>query len=222
MDDILDSIYVAPRGGGKPECLAVLCHGIHADSSQLRGLVEVWRGILPKVGFLLPHAPWRRRHHWLGAFLPKRREWFGLQDKSLVAYEIGVRSAAALLDRSIDAELSRLGLPADAYLLAGYSQGAMLALFAGLRRGAPPRAIIGIAGALIAPEKLASEMRNKAPVMLLHGADDRIVPLSLSETAVRILTGYDVVVKTLFRSGLAHELDEIEIRESALFLKRIL
>ena len=133
-----------------------------------------------------------------------------------------MRSAAALLDRFIDDELKRLALGPEAYALAGYSQGAMTVLFAGLRRAAAPRAIIAIAGSLIAPDRLAAEIANRAPVFLMHGADDPVVPAQLSSSAARILSDTGVPVKTLYRPGLAHDLDQVEIREGGLFLKRIL
>ena len=222
MDDWLQGTYLGPLAGGKPDCLVVLCHGLHADGSQLSHVAEVWRGALPTAGFALPNAPRRRRQHWLGLFLPKRRAWFSIQIKDPATHEAGVRTAGALLDRFIDAELKRLALPPDAYVLAGYSQGAMTVLFAGLRRAVAPRAIVGIAGLLVAPDTLTLEIRNKAPVMLLHGADDPVVPASSSRFAADILARIGVPVETMYQPGLSHEIDDIEIRESALFLKRIL
>jgi phospholipase/carboxylesterase len=219
VDDILEAIYVGPLAGGKPDCLIVLCHGLHADGSQLSQLAEVWRGALPSAGFALPHAPWARRR--LGFFRRKRREWFSIRDKSPDAYEAGVRAAAALLDRFIDAELDRLALGPEDYVLAGYSQGAMTVLFAGLRRAVPPRAIVAIAGSLIAPGRLAAEIRNRPPILLMHGMEDQLVPVQSSRSAARELSGAGVLVETLYPAGLAHDLDEVEIRESALFLRRI-
>ena len=66
-----------------------------------------------------------------------------------------MRRAAGFLDAFIDAELARLGLPAEAYALMGFSQGAMTVLFTGLRRAVAPRAILAFSGALVAPERLA-------------------------------------------------------------------
>ena len=43
--------------------------------------------------------------------------------------EGGARNAARYLDAFIDSELARLGLPADAYALMGFSQGAILRSF---------------------------------------------------------------------------------------------
>jgi phospholipase/carboxylesterase len=216
---MLQATYVGPLAGGKPDCLIVLCHGIHADGSQLSALAEVWRGALPTAGFALPHAPWARRP--LGLFRRRRREWFSIRDKSPAAYEAGVRAAAALVDDFIDLELKRLDLAPDAYALAGYSQGAMTVLFTAPRRAAAPRAVVAIAGSLIAPGRLAAEIRNRVPVLLMHGAEDKVVPTQASRSAARILSDTGIVVETLYRPGLAHNIDEIEIREGALFLRRI-
>jgi len=219
VDVTLESDFVEPLAGGKPDCLIVLCHGIHADGSQLSRLTEVWRDALPTAAFALPHAPWARRR--LAFFRRKQREWFSIRDKRPAAYEAGVRTAARLLDNFIDAELKRRALEPGAYALAGYSQGAMTVLFAGLRRALPPRAIVAIAGSLIAPDRLASEISNTAPVLLMHGADDHVVPAQSSRLAERILSQAGVPVEALYQAGLAHDLDEVEIREGALFLKRI-
>lgn len=220
MDGALDATYVGPLAGGKPNCLIVLCHGIHADGSQLGQLVTAWRGALPSAGFALPHAPWARRR--LGFFRPKRREWFCIRDKNPAVYQAGVRTAARLLGRFIDSELERLALEPDAYALAGYSQGAMTVLFAGPRRPVAPRAIVAIAGSLIAPDRLAAEIENRAPVLLMHGAEDQVVPAQSSRSAALILSDAGFQVETLYRPGLAHDIDDIEIREGALFLERIL
>jgi phospholipase/carboxylesterase len=218
----LQGAYLEPLAGGKPRSLVVMCHGLHAGGSQLSRVAEFWRGALPMAGFAIPEAPWHRRRHWLGPVLAKRREWFSVHDTSPAAYEAGVRVAAGLLDRFIDAALARLGLAPDAYALAGYSQGAMTVLFAGLRRSHAPQAIVGIAGSLIAPDTLTAEIRNRAPVMLLHGTDDPVVPASSSQLAADILASNGVPVRTLFQKGLLHEINDIEIRESSLFLKRTL
>ena len=218
MGHLLKAISV--EQGAKPDGLIVLCHGIHADAGQLRHLAEAWCAELPTASFSLPNAPRRRRHSWLAPFRPKKREWFAIDDRSPAAYEAGVRTAAGLLNDFIDAELQRLALPPDAYALAGYSQGAMTVLFAGLRRSVAPRAIVAIAGTLIAPDSLAREMRNTAPVLLLHGAEDRIVPPTRSQAAATLLDDAGVAVETFYRPGLGHEIVDTEIREGGLFLRR--
>jgi predicted esterase len=65
-------------------------------------------------------------------------------------------------------------------------------------------------------------MRNKAPVLLLHGAEDRVVPPTRSQAAAALLGDAGVAVETFYRPGLAHEIDDVEIREGGSFLRRAL
>jgi phospholipase/carboxylesterase len=134
--------------------------------------------------------------------------------------EGGVRRAAGFLDAFLDAELARLGLPADAYALMGFSQGAMTVLFTGPRRAAAPRVILAYSGALVAPEKLAGEARNKAPVLLVHGEADGQVPVERSHEAERFLRAAGVPVETLYVSGLGHGIDDSGIAIGAAALRR--
>ena len=60
-------------------------------------------------------------------------------------------AAAPRIEEFLDAELARLKLPPERLVLAGFSQGAMLALHLGLRRAVPPAAIIGFSGLLAGP-----------------------------------------------------------------------
>jgi phospholipase/carboxylesterase len=213
-----DGHYIDPASGKRPKRLVVLCHGMHAEAGQLLQLARAWRSVLPETAFALPNAPLRRRSHWLSPLLPSRREWFSLNDQSPAALEAGVRQAAEHIGRIIDRELERLSLSPEAYALAGFSQGAMTALFAGLRRVNGPRAIVSFAGSLIAPASLAGEVRTLAPVLLVHGSDDRIVPPASSSAAALMLAAVGVPVATCYRPGLAHEIDQIGMVEGGRFL----
>ena len=217
-----DGLFIEPVAGGRPRWLVVLCHGLHADAGQLAPMAKAWGGILPTTGFVLPNAPLRRRSHWLGPLLASRREWFSISDRSPLALEAGVRNAAGLIDEIIDSELDRHALEPDAYALAGFSQGAMTVLFAGLRRARPPRAILGFAGSLIAPGRLESELRNHAPVLLVHGHADNVVSSASSRSAAEVLTQAHVPVTTCYRSGLGHEIDTGGIEAGGIFLRRFL
>jgi phospholipase/carboxylesterase len=134
--------------------------------------------------------------------------------------EAGVRTAAPYLHGFIDAELSRLGLAAEAYAMMGFSQGAMISLFTGLRRPVAPRAILAFSGALIAPEKLAVELANRAPVLLVHGEADEVVPVSRSHDAEAALAAAGVPVDAHYVPRLGHGIDETGISFGALALQR--
>ena len=132
----------------------------------------------------------------------------------------GARNAARHLDTFLDAELTRLGLPPDAYALMGFSQGAMTVLFTGLRRAVAPKAILAFSGALIDPESLEAEIRNRAPVLLAHGEADSQVPVSRSRDAEAELRRLGVPVEAAYSPGLGHGIDDHGIAMGALTLQK--
>lgn len=210
----LDGPRWGPKSGGPAKQLVVLCHGLGADGFDLIDLAPGWGAALPDAAFTAPNAPYPCD---MG---PMGRQWFSVADRSPARMEQGVRGAARALDGLVDAELARLALPPGAYALMGFSQGAMTVLFAGPRRTVPPRAILAYSGGLIAPESLALEIRNRPPVLLVHGEDDDVVPISRSREAERALRAAGVPVETLWCPGLPHGIDAAGISLGALALQR--
>jgi len=209
----LDGPHWGPASKGTPRQLVVLCHGLGADGYDLIDLAPSWAHALPDAVFLSVNAP---DEHPSGS----GRQWWDVGDRNPRDQEAGVRRAAGYLGRVIDAELARLGLPADAYALMGFSQGAMTVLFTGLRRTAAPRAILAYSGALIAPDTLPAELANRAPVLLVHGESDDVVPASRSHDAEAALRAAGVPVESLFVPRLGHGIDETGISMGALALQR--
>ncbi len=210
----LDGPRYGPKDGRKAEQLIVLCHGIGADGYDLIDLASYWSAALPGACFAAPNAPEPY------PLAPHGRQWFDIADRSPATLTAGVRRAREKLDLFIDSELARLALPASEYALMGFSQGAMTALFAGLRRAPGPRAVLAYSGALIAPETLALERRNSAPVLLVHGEADEVLPAFLSRDAERALTAEGMAVEAHFRPGLGHGIDDAGLSLGALFLQR--
>jgi phospholipase/carboxylesterase len=131
-----------------------------------------------------------------------------------------VRRAARWLDATIDKQLAKYGLAETAYALMGFSQGAMTVLFTGLRRPQAPRAILAFSGALIDPQSLPAEMKNRAPVLLAHGEKDAVVPAFRSRDAAAALGNAGVTVETVFSPKLEHGIDDIMLTAGAVFLQK--
>ena len=123
----LDGPRWGPASKATPKQLVVLCHGLGADGHDLIDLAPTWSHALPDALFVSVDAPFPHESGF-------GRQWWSVEDRTPAVMEAGVRRAAGFLDAFIDAELARLGLPADAFALMGFSQGAMTALFTGLRR----------------------------------------------------------------------------------------
>ncbi|MDE2582814.1 MAG: prolyl oligopeptidase family serine peptidase [Rhodospirillales bacterium] len=213
MADGIDGPRAMPAAGGTPQQLVVLCHGLGADGSDLISLSEPWGQAVPHAAFASPDAPFPHDSGF-------GRQWWSVADRNSVVMEAGVRRAAPYLDRFIDSELARLGLPLDAYALMGFSQGAMMVLFTGLRRAVPPRAILAFSGALVAPGALATEMTHRPPVLLVHGEADDVVPVSRSRDAEAALRAAEVPVESVFVPRLGHGIDPTGLSMGGLFLQR--
>jgi phospholipase/carboxylesterase len=213
MPELLEAVHWGPASKATPKQLVVLCHGLGADAYDLIDLAPSWADAVPDALFASVNAP---DEHYSGF----GRQWWPVGDRRPEVMEAGVRRAAGFLDAFLDAELSRLGLPATEYALMGFSQGAMTVLFTGLRRVVAPRAILAFSGALIAPDTLAADRRNNAPVLLVHGEADGQVPVQRSREAEAVLRADGVPVETLYVPNLGHGIDDSGIAMGALALSR--
>ena len=218
MDQLKVLRRTAARGSAR--LLVVLCHGVGADGQDLIGLAEPWAAAMPDVAFVAPDGPERCD------MSPFGRQWFSLQDRDPAILDRGARAATPRLLATIDAELARLGLPSDAVAMMGFSQGAMMVLHAGLRRAVPPAAILAYSGALLDSPSLDSEISvngaaRGAPVLLVHGEDDPVVPFARGPAAAAALRRRDVPVTTLWRAGVGHWVDEAGLAAGAAFLQKL-
>jgi len=205
-----------PRWGpkqGRAAQLVVLCHGLGADGHDLIDLAPSWAAALPQAAFVAPDAP----DPYDSA--PVGRQWFPLWERTPAELQAGVAAASRVLEEFLAAELARLGLPATACALVGFSQGAMLVLHAGPRLAVPPRAILAYSGALLAPEQLAATP-SRPPVLLVHGEADDLVPAARSRAAESALLAAGFAVESLFCPRLGHGIDEAGLAAGARFLQR--
>jgi phospholipase/carboxylesterase len=205
-----------PVAGGKPTRLVILLHGLGADGNDLIGLQQYWGRLLPEAEFVSPNAPFPCD------MAPYGYQWFSVQDRTPAAVLAGVRAAAPMLDAYITDELQTRGLDESDAALVGFSQGTMMSLFVGLRRAKPLAGILGYSGRLIAPELLASEMRSKPPMLLIHGTADPVVPFDSLATAETALKTAGVAVETLACVGVEHSIDPEGLQRGGAFLRQVL
>ena len=131
-------------------------------------------------------------------------------------------TAAAPLAGFIEAELASHRLDQQHLALVGFSQGTMMALHLGPRLAPAPAALVGFSGALLAPYRLAAEMRGSPPVLLIHGMADEIVPFERMAAAAAALGHAGITVETLARPGLGHGIDPAGMNAATTFLRRFL
>ncbi len=201
-----------PAGGRPPRQMVILLHGYGADGEDLIGLAPQWQHRLPDAVFLSPHAPepcemspMGRQWFSLGRHDPTRLRRDPRQAAAAAADRLaGAERAAPVLDGFIDQELERYGLTDDRLALVGFSQGTMMSLYVGLRRPRAPACILGFSGALPGADKLGQEIRQKPPVMLIHGDADEMVPVRSMFDAAAGLGAAGVAVQWHISTGIGH------------------
>ncbi|MBS0518177.1 MAG: prolyl oligopeptidase family serine peptidase [Proteobacteria bacterium] len=208
----LDGPSHGPLTGGRPGHLVVLLHGYGADGDDLIGLAPVLAPLMPDTAFHAPNAPYPCE----GA--PMGYQWFGISRLDPHVAATGVRAAAPFVDAFLDDTMAQYGLDETRTLLVGFSQGTMIALHCGLRRDVPLAGIVGFSGMLAAPEALASEIRSRPPVLLIHGDADPMLPSQLSEHAAETLKQNGVPVGLHIAPGVGHGIDQTGLSYAARFI----
>ena len=198
----LESIPWGPASKAEPKQIVVLCHGLGADAYDLIDLAPAWSHACPDALFLSVHAPFAHDSSY-------GRQWWSVADRTPAVMQEGAATAAAYLNGFLDTQ------PDLPYALMGFSQGAMISLFTGLRRRSAPRAILAFSGAL-----LTNEFHNRTPVLLVHGEADEVVPVSRSRDAEVALRAANIPVELHTIPRLGHGIDDTGISLGALALQR--
>lgn len=178
-----------PPHSGQAKHLLVLLHGYGSDGADLIALGQYWSGMLPDTLFVSPNAPTPC------AINPQGFEWFPLQTDRTISRVEGAPAARETIVTFLNDLWKQTGLSAKDTILAGFSQGAMMALHTGLSLDEDLAGIVAFSGALIPSPGL---LEGKAPhplIAVLHGDQDTVVDPNLSREAVETLTGlgYEVI-----------------------------
>ena len=208
----------------KPAAAAVVwLHGLGADGHDFEPVAaELGRGGLDDVRFVFPHAPVRPVTINGGMAM---RAWYDIAgtDFDRRADEEGVRGSAGIARALVDEQIAR-GLAPERVVLAGFSQGGAIALYAGLRFPFRIAGILALSTYLPAPGSLATQAHDAnrdVPIFLAHGSQDPVIALALSERSRAALAalGYVVEVHTY---PMPHSVCAEEVRDVANWLHRCL
>jgi phospholipase/carboxylesterase len=204
-----------PAAAGVPKQIVVLLHGYGSNGDDLISLAGQWLHLFPDALFLAPNAP-------QSCGMGRGYQWWALNAFSPEAMAAGAASAAPAIDAFLDRKLDQYGLTEADAALVGFSQGTMMALHVGLRRKRALAGILGYSGALTGIDALASEIRSKPPVLLIHGSADQVVPAAALQVAGRALKELGIEVRTHLSKGLGHSVDAEGLRLGAEFLAEVL
>jgi phospholipase/carboxylesterase len=167
---------------GAPEQLIVLLHGAGQDGVAMAPLAQLLRASFPQAAVLAPDGP-LPSDPATAATAPPGRHWFaGTLGADLA--EADVAAALPPLWAWLRQQQTRLRVPPLATALAGFGQGAVLALETAVRDD-------GLAGRVLAFGGRFAVLPEQAPahttLHLFHGADDALVPARHARVALQRL-----------------------------------
>jgi phospholipase/carboxylesterase len=218
IQESADAVVLAPA---TPASASVIwLHGLGADGHDFVPIVpELKLPDSPGVRFVFPHARVRPVTLNMGM---RMRAWYDI--KTLTAEgradEEGLRESVAVLERFIAAERAG-GIASSRIVIAGFSQGAAVALHAALRHAKPLAGILALSSYLPLQALLAAELSeaNRAtPILMCHGQQDPVLPLALGVMACNWLraSGYRVEWKEY---PMQHQVCLPEIQDIATWLR---
>jgi len=215
---------IIETGVHAPDASVIWLHGLGADGHDFEPIVPELRldpGI--SIRFVFPHAPLKPVTINQGFVM---RAWYDIRSPDIAAQpdETGIRESAAALTAMVAAEIER-GVAAERIVVAGFSQGGVIALQAGLRYPEKLAGILALSTYLALPSRLAgerSEANAKIPIFLAHGSDDPVIPVDLAYRSRGQLeqAGYDVEWHEY--RGMPHSVSEQEIYHVAEWLEKVL
>lgn len=222
MTEQLSYIDVNPKGEVKS--LVVWMHGLGDSGHGFAPLVPELK--LPEelgIRFVFPHAP--VRPITINNGLPMRG-WYDIIsfDMNNRADEKGVLESAGQLQSLIDAELAKNNLTHENLVIAGFSQGGVMAYQLGCRQAAAVAGILSLSAYLSMPSKLAAEATTaakSAPVLAMHGVNDEIIPVQLGKQSADLVKQAGFKVDWL-EYPMQHNVCSEQIREISRWLQAVL
>jgi len=176
--------------GENPTSSIIWLHGLGADGHDFEPIVPELG--LPKelaVRFIFPHAPSMPVTLNGGYIMPA---WYDIRQSDLgIEHDRdGILQSTKAIQLLIDQEQMH-GTPADRIILAGFSQGGAMALYAGLRQSNALGGIMALSAYLLLPEEQEqfTEESKSTSIFMAHGIHDPVVPYALGDTSCRKIQG---------------------------------
>lgn len=188
--------FVDVPAQGQTRAAVVWLHGLGDSGHGFAPIVPELR--LPAdagIRFLFPHAPERPITINNGF---RMRGWYDIKTMDLAqrADETGVRESATAVQQLLD-KLIAEGIPAEKIILAGFSQGGVIALHLLPRLPYRIAGVMALSTYMCVPDKLVAEQNNlnkSTPVLIAHGTQDEVVPYAAGQQAFHALkqNGYNI------------------------------
>ena len=215
MTQTLSGPMMPPKSGSAKQ-LMVLLHGYGADGQDLISLGYQWRDLFPDMLFVSPNAP------NVCDQMPTGFQWFPVSGPLPIRRAGDVAAMRPVVVNFLIDLWAQTGVTPANTVLAGFSQGAMMALHVGTSLDQQLAGIIAFSGAFLHVPDLGLRKFARPPVALVHGDSDGVVDVACSHEAAKVLAanGFDATLH--ISPGIAHGIAPDGLDFATSFLLSIL
>lgn len=194
MSAELSTINIPPKS--THQYSVIWLHGLGADGHDFEDIVSALHiNAAAAIHFIFPNAPIQPVTINGGM---RMRAWYDIVDLSLEdKVDVpGIYQSAGFIEELIQQELDK-GIPSEHILLAGFSQGGVIALHTGLRYPQKLAGVVALSTYLPTIEQLKTERssaNSAMPIFMGHGILDSVVIIEAAKAAFDSLhaLGYSV------------------------------
>ncbi len=216
-----DEPLVVETGTQAPDSCIIWLHGLGADGHDFEPIVPELRldpGL--NIRFIFPHAPMMPVTINQGFVM---RAWYDISELDIGRQpdEEGIRDSIERVEKLI-AEQMALGIESSRIVLAGFSQGGVLALHCGLCHELPLAGIMALSTYIALPnavEEERSAANQNLPIFLAHGTDDQVIPVTMARRALGLLSDEGYNVSWNEYQGMQHSVSQQEILHIAEWIE---
>ena len=198
----------------------IFLHGLGADGSDFKEIFT--RSQFNKIRFVLPHAPYQPVTMNQGF---EMRAWYDLYDLSLEKDEDerGMERSSTFIEKLIEEQIL-LGIKPEKILIGGFSQGAAMSFYLGLKHPKRLGGIVALSGYLPLKERLLESLNNDLidiPIFMGHGLYDNVIDIKIANSSFEKLSNKLNAVD-FEKYDMGHELCEKEIDDLSVFFNQSL
>lgn len=217
----LQCIEIRPKS--QQNASVIWMHGLGADGHDFEGIVPQLD--LPDehgIGFIFPNAPIQAVTINGGM---KMRSWYDILEMSFERQvdKEGIYQSSTAIQRLIQKELDQ-GIASENILLAGFSQGGVIALHTGLTYPYKLAGVLALSCYLPTLDSITTELSTEnqsMPIFMAHGTMDPVVDIGIAKKAFAGLKALSYPVNW-YEYPMQHAVCQEEINDFSAFIRSVL
>ena len=218
--------------GVNPQKLIIFIHGYNGSPEAIDYAIQSLREKLHNAVLVVPRAPFEcekdvNNLQWLSFYQVDPKAEFRNPDSSVEkifgifdALAPSFEQTAAQMNDFVDEMQQLFGIEDKNTYIAGFSQGAMIALYTALSRRQNLGGCVMLSGIVAGRPLLEKNIVSTPKLLILHGEDDATVQYKTLPTTLKWLDNQNISYKCLTYKGLAHRMNDEEMQQLTEFVEQ--